>query len=64
MYDQVVSISEATTVSSFGGAMVLNNLQCMGSEAALMDCPSGLLTICGINEIAGVRCIPRTGALM
>ncbi len=41
--------------------MVLNNLECTGSEFSLLDCPSGLVTTCRSNEIAGVECHPRTG---
>ena len=42
-------------------AMVLNNVQCRGSEATLLDCPEGLPTSCPINVVAGVVCSSRTG---
>ena len=41
--------------------MVLNNLQCTGSERSLLDCPLGLISACSSDEIAGVGCQPRTG---
>lgn len=47
--------------SSGGGPMVLNNLQCRGDEASLLNCPVGLLLRCGSAEIAGVGCTQRSG---
>ena len=41
--------------------MVLNNLECTGNEASILDCRLGLTTVCERAETAGVRCLPRTG---
>ena len=42
--------------------MVLNNVQCRGSETVLLDCPVGLQIYCTSSTArAGVTCYPRTG---
>ena len=49
----------ATTSASFGqgsGPIVLNSVQCSGSERRLGDCPSGVVTRCSHAHDAGVRC--------
>ena len=43
------------------GAVVLNNVQCTGSETGLIDCISGPVSSCGHSEDAGVRCQERSG---
>ena len=49
--------------SGFGsgsGMIVLDNLDCMGSESSLFDCPSDspvLINDCDHSEDAGVRCL-------
>lgn len=47
--------------SAVGGPMVLNNLECTGTEESILDCPLGLTTTCDRAETAGVRCLPKTG---
>lgn len=43
---------------------MLNNVQCRGSEANILDCPKGLLTTCESNQLAGVNCYLKTGELI
>ena len=43
------------------GSIILNNVECTGSEARLVECPSGRITSCSCNEDAGVRCLALTG---
>ena len=45
------------------GPILLNNVQCSGSESRLANCPSGIVRWCGHNEDAGVRCNTRSGTL-
>ena len=42
---------------------MLNNVQCTGNEARLLDCRLGLPVGCMSSEIAGVGCLPRTGKI-
>ena len=39
---------------------MLKNVGCTGSEARLVDCPSGTVTSCSHSDDAGVRCIMQT----
>ena len=59
----LIGASAYHRAASGGGAMVLNNVQCRGNEATLLDCPKGILTICSSSELAGVNCLPRSGGL-
>ena len=40
------------------GLIALSNVQCIGSESKLIDCPSGLVS-CSHGNDAGVRCLRR-----
>ena len=56
----------STTGASYGqgtGQILMNQLQCVGSEARLVDCQKGILSLrsCSHARDAGVRCIERTG---
>ena len=54
----------ATSGASFGegtGSIALNNVQCVGTEDRLADCPTGSPTSCDHSRDAGVRCHPQTG---
>ena len=56
--------STALFAAYFGqgtGSIVLNHVQCTGSETRLIDCPSEAVTSCSHSEDAGVRCLPKTG---
>lgn len=43
------------------GPILLNNVQCIGNETILADCPSSVVSGCYHNEDAGVRCNIRRG---
>ena len=45
------------------GPILLNDVQCSGSESRLADCPSGVVRNCGHYEDAGVRCNAQSGTL-
>lgn len=54
----------ATFSAFFGsgtGSIALNNVQCVGTEATLGDCLSGMITSCSHSEDAGVMCLLPTG---
>lgn len=54
----------ATASAIFGqgtGPILLNNVQCIGNETRLADCPSSVVSGCFHNEDAGVRCNIRIG---
>ena len=44
-----------------GGSIHLNRVLCSGSEARLLDCPSGSTWGCYHSYDVGVRCLRRTG---
>ena len=53
----------ATLNALFGqgtGTIALNNVQCAGTEARLVDCSSGIVSSCSHSEDAGVRCHVQT----
>ena len=55
--------SEAVPLAGFGqgsGPVQLDNVQCLGTESSLADCPANPINQhnCGHNEDAGVRCNP------
>ena len=55
--------STAFSFATFGqgsGPILLDNVQCTGSESRLVDCPANPLGIhnCIHFEDAGVRCLP------
>ena len=39
------------------GAIHLDNVQCSGSEASLLQCPHSSIDNCGHSEDAGLRCL-------
>ena len=52
------------TAISFGqgsGPIALNNVVCTGTEARLIDCPSGTITGCTHAHDVGVRCSREIG---
>ena len=53
--------SIARAFSQGRGPIQLNQLQCVGSEARLVDCPSGATTGCTHAHDVGVRCHVQTG---
>ena len=53
-------LSDVFALESFGGGsgpIVLNDVQCSGSENALLDCPANVDHDCDHSEDAGVRCL-------
>ena len=65
MINPILFIGSTAIYSAFfgqgTGSIVLNNVKCTGSEARLVDCPSGRVTSCSHSEDAGVRCLMQTG---
>ncbi len=65
LHEHVGAVS--TTTASFGpgsGSIFLNNVQCVGSEARLVDCRRGTLTERDCTQrlnAAGVGCLQKTG---
>ena len=56
--------SAAISFAFFGqgtGTIALNNVHCVGTEARLVDCSSGIISSCSHSEDAGVRCQEQTG---
>ena len=43
---------------------MLSNLACAGTEARLVDCPSGVIGLCNHSEDAGAQCYARTSMLV
>ena len=57
--------SAAISFAFFGqgtGTIALNNVQCVGTEARLVDCSSGSVVSCSHSEDAGVRCQEQRGS--
>ncbi len=62
-YSAVLLGATGITGGFFGsgvGQIALSNVQCIGTESKLADCPSGVIT-CSHGRDAGVRCLPQTG---
>ena len=59
--------ASAVNSAHFGqgsGPILLNNVQCIGYESRLTDCPFGRVSGCFHSEDAGVRCSQRTGMVI
>ena len=60
-------LGPTATVSAFfgqgGGPIALNTVACTGSEARLLDCPSGSVSGCTHASDVGARCSTQTGTL-
>lgn len=59
------SVAITRDVSSFGtpsNPIFLDNLACIGSETAILDCPRGVLGLhqCDHSQDAGVQCFGRS----
>ena len=65
--DLSITAAVATTHASFfgqgTGPINLVNVNCVGTESRLIDCPRGSQTLCSHSEDAGVRCSAQTGEL-
>lgn len=64
-YQQKLCFTVVSTIRSlFGlgfGQIALNNVECSGTEARLLDCLSTLGRVCHSGELAGVQCYMPTG---
>ena len=66
VFISLITGSYPTYSASFGegrGAILLNQLACLGNETRLVDCQSTSTSQCTHSEDAGVRCLLQTSML-